>query len=115
MKLIIYIKGKPNIHGHKRRDFRWVPQHNCYLYREREFTVSEFNVESEKIMRDNQDLYPLVRVLDDYMQTDSWESPPPVATLTTAREITVAEAEDVMERMAPHRLKKKPGPKTAAA
>lgn len=115
MKLIIYITGKPIIHGYKRRDFRWVPKHNCYLYQEKEFLPSEFNAACEKIMRDNQDMYPLVRVIEVSDSSENWEAAPPVTTITTAREITVAEAEAVMEHLAPHRLKKKPGPKTAAA
>ena len=52
----------------------------------------------------------MVRVLD---VNESMVAP--ITTISVAHEITIAEAEDVMERLAPHRLKKKPGPKSVAA
>jgi hypothetical protein len=110
MKLIIYSRGKPITHGYKQREFRWMPKHNCYVFREKEFSPEEFNEQVEKIVMDNLDLRPMVRVVGDV-----FESAPSITTITTAREITIAEAEDVMERLAPHRLKKKPGPKSVAA
>jgi len=110
MKLIIYAKGKPIIHGYKQREFRWMPKHNCYVYRETEYSPEEFNQAVEKVMQDNQDLRPMVRVLDVNESTVA-----PITTISVAHEITIAEAEDVMERLAPHRLKKKPGPKSVAA
>ncbi len=113
IKLIIYVKGKPIIHGYKQREFRWMPKHNCYVFREQEFTPKEYDAIHEKVMMDNQDLRPMVRVLVDVAAPDEWEAPPAITTIT-AKEITVADAEAVMERLAPHRLKKKPGPKVAA-
>lgn len=109
MKLIIYAKGKPIIHGYKQREFRWMQKHGCYVFREKEYAPEEFNAAVEKVMQDNLDLHPMVRVLDVEAVVA------PITTISVAREVTVSEAEEVMERLAPHRLKKKPGPKSVAA
>ena len=74
---------------------------------------TELNAEIEKAMAHYPKiLHPLVKVVE-------FSEPPadvaPVATITAAREITVAEAEEVMQHLAPHRLKAKTGPKPALA
>lgn len=63
MKLLIYIPGRPNVHGHKRREFIWRPEHNCHVYQGREVEAAEFNQIAEKVFRQNQDLFPLVRIV----------------------------------------------------
>lgn len=106
-KLIICLSGKPLIHGYKRREFTWSADHGCYLYKGREFECHEFNEIVDKVMRSNEDMHPSVKVVQ---LSDKPIALAPIATIS-AREITVAEAEEVLFRMAPHRLKGKTGPK----
>ncbi len=114
VKLIIWIPGKPNIHGHKRREFLWVPAFSCYLYEGKEIEPSAFNAKYEKAMKNNGDMLPRVKVIE----TASAESAAPISTPNLpppAPELTITEqlekAEAVIERYAPERLKKKPGAK----
>lgn len=136
MKLIIYINGRPNVHGHKRREFLWNPTHNCHVYRNTEYTPAEFNAVIEKAMSQNQDMFPMVRVvgfaetvsapppidltgrakelesvvasLREQIASPIEEAPAmePIATITAAREITLDEAIAVVSRQAPNFLKK---------
>jgi len=101
-KLIIYVPGKPLVNGYKRRDFLWSVDHSCYIYKGRELDEQEFNAIAEKVMRQNDDMHPLVKV--------STFSDAPAGT-TAPHEFTVGEAEEVLTRLAPHRLKGKTGPK----
>ncbi len=106
-RLIIYVSGKPLLHGHKRREFLWSPAHKCYLYGGKEIEAAEFNAIYEKAMRTNADMNPRVLVTN----ADASAAPiAPVATIA-AHEITTEEAEAVLARLAPERLKKKTGPK----
>ncbi len=127
VKLIIWIPGKPNIHGHKRREFLWVPAFSCYLYEGKEIEPSAFNAKYEKAMKNNGDMLPRVKVIE----TASAESAAPISTPATPSpvsapnlppptlELTITEqlekAEAVIERYAPERLKKKPGAKPQPA
>lgn len=108
-KLIIWIPGTPNIHGYIRRDFKWSPPHKCYLYLGRELEIEEFNRVVDKAIRENERWHPSVKAIAAVPQ----EAPASISTLSVAREITVEEAEEVMLRLAPGRLKKMPGRKPA--
>lgn len=108
MKLHLYILGRPNLHGHRRREFQWSPPHGVYLYEGKEFSAAEFNAAYERCMKRNADMNPRVRVADDAEQLA------PVATISPAQEVTVEMAEAVMWRLAPEKMKKKPGPQTTA-
>ncbi len=108
-KIIIWIPGKPLLHGHKRREFLWSVPHACYLYEGREIELGEFNAKYEKAMRNNADLNPRVKILG----LGTAEAPAPVATIVAAHEVTADEAEEVLMRLRPERLKKKTGPKAA--
>ena len=100
-KLIIYVKGNPNYEGQKRGDFVWSKEHGCYIWKGKVLTEAELNVECEKAMAHYPKiLHPSVKVVE-FSGDD----------LTEPAEITVAQAEDVMQRLAPHRLKQKSGPK----
>jgi hypothetical protein len=112
VKLIIWIPGKPTLHGHKRREFLWSPAHNCYLYEGSEIEASQFNAKFEKAMKTNSDLNPRVKVIESRGAESAppISAPPPVACpLTPEEELERAEA--VINRIAPERLKKKTGPK----
>lgn len=121
-RLIIYVSGKPLLHGHKRREFLWSPTHRCYLYNGKEIDASEFNATYDKAMRNNSDMSPRVMVVPS-MEV---QSEPPTSSSTSAvvekvtvtepdepnvAGVTVDEAVAVLERLAPERLKKKTGPK----
>ncbi len=114
VKLIIFITGKPTLHGHKRREFHWSPAHGCYLYEGSEIKPSEFNAKYEKAMKTNSDLLPRVKVIDA-----SAESAAPISDKTPAGETFAIEeqlnqAEAVINRYAPERLKKRQGAKPQA-
>jgi len=104
-KIIIYLTGKPTLHGLKRREFQWSPAHALYLYENRELELSEFNAKYDKAMRTNTDMRVLVKVVGAESPAAS------VATIAAAHEITLDEAEAVVQRLAPERLKKAPGRK----
>ena len=109
-KLIIWVPGKPNLHGYRRRDFAWSEQHKCFVHEGKEYTPEEFNAVAEKVFRRSEDMHPCVRALDDGQKAApvrpaSVTAPAPVATIT-AREITEEDAVATLMRLAPHRLKK---------
>lgn len=106
MKFIIYLDGNPHVQGYTRFEFKWSQSHGAYIWQGREIEASEFNKEAEialtRYARVN--WHPKVKIVSGIHER--------VAPIdSTAKEITLAEAEEVMERLAPHRLKKKTGPK----
>lgn len=116
VKLIIWIPGKPSIHGHKRREFLWSPAHNCYLYEGKEVDPTAFNAKYEKAMKNNADLLPRVKVI----QFEDAKAVPPISDPLTppvppSIDEQLDQAEAVIMRYAPERLKKKTGPKPPAA
>ena len=100
MKFLIYLEGNPQIQGYTRFEFKWSQKHGVYLFNGQETEKKDFNEVAARVFSIPQYrlMFPKVKLLG------SEEEP--------TREITVAEAEEVMERLAPHRLKKKPGPKS---
>jgi hypothetical protein len=111
-KLIICAKGHPLVNGIKRQDFMWSERHGCYLYLGRELEEREFNEVVEKVMTLYRTFFPSVRVSTFSEPAPAPEKAPPAAELDIEepREVTLAEALDVVEHLAPHRLKKQPGP-----
>jgi hypothetical protein len=105
-KLIIYLTGKPSLRGFKIREFVWSAPHGCYIYEGKEIEPAAFNEKYEKATRNNSDLLVRVKVTQngDAVPTPA---PQPVAL----RELTVEDAEAILQRHAPERLKKKTGPK----
>lgn len=108
--LIIYVTGKPTLHGHKRREFLWSESHGFYLYGGAVIPAAEFNGLYEKCMRNNADMNPRVRVIET-AQPDAASPVVGVAVVAAPRAITIEEAEATMARLAPERLKKKTGPR----
>jgi hypothetical protein len=107
-KLIIYVTGRPLINGYKRREFVWSEEHKLFLYGGKEFTEQEFNAIQDKVLTGNADIYPRVKV--------STLSPPEdISDVMLPRAISAQEAEEVLEHLAPERLKKKPGHKAFQA
>lgn len=98
-KLIIWVPGKIIQYGYRRRTFQWSPAHNCYIYQGKEFTEREFNGVVDQAMKDGADMHVSVKVVQFN------EEPAPRAA------ITAQEAENVLRKLAPERLKLKPGPK----
>ena len=112
MKIIIYLDGHPNTHGHSRLQFKWSTEYACYLYQGKVFEdAKEFNEACRaSTSGPNAQIFRRlgwainVKILEagpTFMQ-------PPAPTVP---DITMAQAEEVLERLAPHRLKKKPGPR----
>ena len=96
-KLIIYVEGNPHFQGVKRGDYLWVAEHKCYLWKGKVLEEREVEAEFKKAAAHfPKILRPLVKFVEFSPETP---------------EITVAQAEAVMEQYAPHRLKGKPGPK----
>lgn len=110
--LIIYVTGKPLLHGHKRREFLWSPEYGLYLYGGRQLAPEEFNAAYERCMKNNADMNPRVRVVSQTVSVPDPEEP--LLKIEVApRAITLEEAEAVVARLAPERLKKKTGPRPA--
>jgi len=109
-KLIIWVPGKPLLNGYKQREFIWSEIHKCYIYGGSEIDASKFNETYEKATRNNSDMNPRVKVVE--IRNISIIEPPP-AEPVKPQEITADKAEEVLQRLAPERLKKKPGPKPA--
>lgn len=110
--LIIYVTGKPLLHGHKRREFLWSESLGLYLYGGKELAAEEFNAAYERCLKNNADMNPRVRVVGG--ETVSVKDPAePLLKIDVAapRTITLDEAEATMARLAPERLKKKTGPR----
>ena len=114
-KLIIYVTGKPLMNGYKVREFQWSEVHRCYLYEGRELDAAEFNEKWEKAYRNNGDLSPKVRVTDaGNPPTPAPANPAPLPEPTPPAEPTLDEALAIVQRLAPDRLKAKPGRKPSA-
>jgi hypothetical protein len=62
-KIIIYITGKPGLHGFKRREFLWSEPHKLYLWGGRELELREFNDAWTTAYRRNHDMNPQVKVV----------------------------------------------------
>ena len=99
-KFVIWVSGRPNLYGFTRREFIWNEPLQLFIYKNKVFGEDEFNALVEEALLRYMDDHPRVKVVE-------FEPAPPAAA---DREITVSEAEEVMQRLAPHRLKKKPGP-----
>src|SRR6478736_9646056 len=108
-KFIICCPGRINVNGHKRREFLWSPEHNAYVYQNRVMTLEEYNKVVDRVFDKNSDLRPRVKMIED----GAAPAGAPISTLSAAREITLEEAIEVVRRIAPERLKGKPGPKKA--
>jgi hypothetical protein len=115
-KIIIYFTGHPRVNGYSRGEFQWSEAHQCYLFQNKVFDETNFNDAFTLCFTRYHSLFPLVKFVEE--NPPAQITPPltadelPIAEDTTD-EILVARAEDTLERLAPHRLKKKPGPKSA--
>lgn len=101
-KLIIFVTGKPLLYGHHRGDFKWSELHQCYTYLGREFEDTEFNQHVERALKTFCEMNPSVKVVQFCAPREKVE---------LVREMTAQEAEDLLRRVAPERLRGKPGPK----
>jgi hypothetical protein len=115
-KLIICCTGNPNINGHKRRNFLWNEEFKCFAYENRVMSEREFNAQAEAVFKKNWDLRPTARVVQfsDETQTVSTVVHTTDPTPVQARPISLEEALEVVNSLAPDRLKKTPGRKPAA-
>ncbi len=107
-KLILYVNGKPLLHGFHRHEFKWSQPLGCYIYEGKTLTESEFNAIADKVLRGYPDMNPSARIVE---MSPTVPAVAPVSTISASREITVDEAEAVLKRLAPEMLKMKPGRK----
>ena len=97
--------------GYRQREFHWSEVHRCFIYEGKEFSPAEFNAKFDKAIKNNVDFNVRVKVVDaSESAAPVVAAPPPPAP----REITLDEAEAVIQRLAPDRLKQKPGRKPAS-
>ena len=111
-KLIIYVDGKPSMNGYRIREFKWSDTHKCYIYNGQEFEDDAFNAAYAKSLRTNEDLRVRVRVVALEVPSAPVQTAVQAQTFNVAlppHEVTWQEAEAVLRRVAPHRLKKKTG------
>jgi hypothetical protein len=116
--LAIYINGKPRIHGHKRRDFLWSEKDGIYLYEGKMWKAEEFNEAFLRCEKRNYDMAPLVKVIAVEPTAPAQPAPaekpvlaPVVQMPPQVREMTVEEAEAVMWKHAPEKMKKRALPR----
>lgn len=125
--LIICCAGRPAINGYKRRSFVWNAEYGCYVHDGRVLTESEFNSTAQVVMAKNQDLRCFAKVVgavagadprttelekqltEKQARIESLQAS--VLALRAKSTPTLEEALEVVETLAPERLKKKPGRK----
>jgi hypothetical protein len=104
--------------GFKRGDFLWNEDHKCYVYQNKVFSEREFNAVAEKVFKLHYRLLPQVRVVkfsDDAEAPAIAPAPVPqpapaaVEDFSPAAEVTADEAEKVLARERPWRLKRQVG------
>jgi hypothetical protein len=107
MKFIIYLDGNPFVQGYTRFEFKWSQSHGAYLWEGREIDANEFNAVAKVALTRYANLkwHPMVKIVSGL------DAKQEVPADFTRGEISLADAEATMERLAPHRLKKKTGPK----
>lgn len=137
-KLIICCAGRPALNGHKRRTFLWSVEHNCFVHEGRELSETELNAQVEGVFKKNWDLRPFVKVarFSDGAVVEAAvadETKAKIADLqeklaiaraeTHAARVEAKEAKDalaapsleaaleIVQRLAPDKLKGKPGRK----
>ena len=107
-KLIIWVPGYPNMNGYARGEYQWSEKHQCYIFLGKELDPQEFNEVVETAVRRYPTMYPLVKAVE----SDTKPVPAPALDIEEAdEEMTLAKAFEIVERLAPHRLKAQPGPK----
>lgn len=75
LKLIIFVGGNPLVHGHRIREFKWVPDHKAFVYLGQEVEVEKFNDVYAKAMKTNADMQPRVRVVGVVTQPAPMSAP----------------------------------------
>lgn len=107
-KFLIAFAGRPLVQGFKIGEFKWDEARRLYVFLGREIEAHEFNAQMTHVYRTAANLPFRVTLVDEVPAVAAIA---PVATITTAtaHEITLEEAEATIQRLAPHRLKKKTG------
>ena len=111
-KLIIYSKGNVLVNGLVRGEFTWMPEYGTHVFKNKVLDEVEFNEVIERVLRTYTKFFPLVKVVE--FSKPAAAAPEPIAE-TIPEEMSLSDALDVVGRLAPHRLKKQPGPQPALA
>ena len=100
MTLQFYVTGNPSYNGLVRLRFRWVPKLGLYLLDGKETEPKDFDRTFKEIFSNEiyRDMFPQVRITPGTLNDDGGE-------------VTLDKALEVVESLAPHRLKKKTSPK----
>jgi hypothetical protein len=110
-KIIIFLTGHPRVNGFKRGEFVWSEDRQCYIYQAKEYDETTFNAAFELFYRryGQMTAYGIKFVPDNSAPPVTVSELPPDEGVPD--DTLISSAESVLERLAPHRLKKKPGPK----
>jgi hypothetical protein len=112
MQIIIYVRGKPNFNGHRRREFIWDASRSVYVYQSKILDEIQFAQICEPVLKKYNDMCPFVKILDSEPKVIKVEAePPPVFTALPVQEPTLEEALEIVKKLAPDKLKPRPGRK----
>lgn len=120
-KIVIACLGRPSINGMRRLKFHWNPEFNCYVYLNRVLDEREANELGEQAVKKFAQLRPFMKVVQfsDEATTTIHQtvhttdpSPEPVPAGQPPI-ITLEQALDVVQKLAPERLRKTPVKRTA--
>ena len=116
LQFILYVTGKPRLHGVRKREFMWSNEHGCYVFESRTIDEKEFNLIVPQVLRKYEDMRPAVKIVtpESELQTAPLISDIPDIPPTAPREITLDEAVAVIQKLAPDRLRNRPGRPKAA-
>lgn len=84
MRAIFCVRGKPNLHGYRIREFVYDPARDLYVWQGRELEPDEFNARSREIVEANAEIRPFVLLVEGEPRAVEpriqYVTPPEVAT-----------------------------------
>lgn len=101
-KLIIYVTGPTVFYGYKRGPFIWDESQKVFVFESKTYDEKDFNASVNKVLHDYADMGPSVRIV---------EFSAPTVTVEVPHVVTLEEAKEVVQRLDPTALRKKPGRK----
>jgi hypothetical protein len=114
-KIVIACLGRPSINGMRRLKFHWNPDFNCYVYLNRVLDEREANEVGEEAIKKFAHLRPFMKVVQfsdeataTVQQTVHTTDPTPPQPAGQPQIITLEQALDVVQKLAPERLRKTP-------
>ena len=111
MRFLFSVPGSPVVGGMRKGDYAWNPRYGKFLYKGEPTDIKDFDTVSKLCFGS-----PLCKILPPTVcrcPDDPPEAPP--VGLGLEPEEDLGKALELIERMAPHRLKAKTGPKPVMA